>query len=677
MFKIFLIGITIGLVLSGCGAGGGGSSENNVTKFVSKFKYIPQEINDSIAIRFLNKATFGATSNSIKELKEKGVERWLDEQLNMSYDNNIYLKKMILMAKQTEPDRYPNSLNEYLADNDIVFNKKVASFYSSRYRLSSWFDVALTSKKQLRYKTAYALSQIIVESDFEPVFKRRAEALARYFDILAENSFSNYQKLLEDISFNSGMGVFLTYNGNKKVYLNDANVSVYPDENYARELMQLFSIGLNKLNLDGTPKKDKNGNLIPTYTQTDVNEISRVFTGWDLKRSWSDYWSHPKDIYGLIDSKTGDFTHSLEFTSKYHDFGEKHILGEKIEAGLSGEEDIKKVISIIMKQPSVAPYISKNLIMRLTKSNPSPAYVKRVAEIFQNTNGNLKEVIRAIFTDEEFWNDLKNSKLEKFKEPLIAYTQFLRTFNAKPLEFWYFCKDSAKTDCIKIKNTYLFNDTREYLNQGAGLAPTVFNFYDNSYIPNDTYFKNNNFVAPELQIQTDSMLISFSNKFYDIMYVWEKNYMLEKSYRLADGTKKYYKTIHDILEDAPNMDWRKSYFMYIGRDKFILNMDKEYELVEKIVDGDSNGDFENLKDYRETNESILDNKIAKALINHLNNKLNTTSLSDQEKDLIIKQIVKNGIYNKYSSYSKKAQIFRNLILPMVRIIVTSENYMTE
>jgi len=654
--KLLFMGI--GVFFVACG--GGGSSEDGIS-------YIPKDINQTIAVRFLNKATFGATSESIQELKSKGVEKWLDEQVNMSSDDNIYLIKMILLAKQAEPNVFTNSVEEYLDENnDIVFNKSTASFQSPRYRMTSWFDIALNSPKQLRYKTAYALSQIIVESDFEPIFLRRAEALANYFDILAKNAFNSYQTLLEDISFSSGMGLFLTYNGNQKVYLNDANVSVYPDENYAREIMQLFSIGLNQLNIDGTPKKDNNGNLIPTYTQTDVNEIARVFTGWDLRSN---------SRYGLVGFTRGDFTHNLEFTPQYHDFGEKNVLGEKIEAGLSGEEDIKKVISIIMKQPSVAPYISKNLIMRLTKSNPSPAYIQRVATVFRDTNGDLKEVIKAIFLDEEFWDDLKNNKLEKFKEPTIAYTQFLRAFKASPLPYYFFCfetPDETASNCNKVTNNYLFNDTRDYLNQGPGLAPTVFNFYDNDYIPNDEYFKQNNLVAPELQIQTDSMLINYNNNYYSTLIRREKNYILSQTYTI-DDEEITYNNIEDFIKDSPKLDYRAIWIYYRGDDKYLLDMSDEYDVIAQAA----GGSIDNIQDYRDENESILDTKVSWALINHLDNKLTGNQMEYSQKEYIVKQLVSSGIVSKYSSSSKKAQVYRNLILPMVRFILTSDKYMTE
>jgi len=674
LYKKLLIGIS--LIFLGCGSGSNSNGKNNnsnnvtvpinnPTQTTDKYSYIPKEINQTIAIRFLNKASFGANDDSIKELQSKGILKWLDEQLNMEYDDNIYLKKMIVLAKQAEPDVFTNTVEEYLDENnDIVFNKSKASFQSPRYRMTSWFDVALNSPKQLRYKTAYALSQIIVESDFEPMFTRRAEALANYFDILAKNAFGNYQILLEDISFSSGMGLFLTYNGNKKEYLNDANVSVYPDENYAREIMQLFSIGLNQLNIDGTPKKDNNGNLIPTYTQTDVNEIARVFTGWDLRSN---------NKYGAVGFRRGDFTHNLEFTDKYHDFGEKLVLGEKVQANLSGEDDVKRVVSIIMKQPSVAPYISKNLIMRLTKSNPSPAYIQRVATVFRDTNGNLKEVIRAIFLDPELWDDLKNNKLEKFKEPIIAYTQFLRTFKTNPMPYYFFCfetPDENASNCNKVTNNYLFNDTRSYLNQGPGLAPTVFNFYDNSYIPNDEYFKQNNLVAPELQIQTDSMLINYSNNYYSTLLKREKNYILAQTYKIDDEEINYNK-IEDFIKDSPKLDWRAIWIYYRGDDKYLLDMSDEYDVIQEVA----GGSFDNIKYYKDENESILDTKISMALVNHLDYKLLGSQMSDEEKKYIVDKIVESGIIR--SDYSHKAQVYQHLILPMIRYILTIDKYMTE
>ena len=197
---------------------------------VDNYPYIPKAIDTTTAIRFLNKATFGATQKDIKHIQKIGIEAWIDKQLAMPLQDNIYLSKMIKLAKEAEPTINPYSVDEYLADNDKVFNKERASFHSPRYRMSAWFDIALTSNDQLRHKLAYALSQIIVESDFEPIFTRRGDALGRYFDILQKNAFGSYQNLLNDISFSSGMGLFLTYNGNKKKYINEALEDLTPRE---------------------------------------------------------------------------------------------------------------------------------------------------------------------------------------------------------------------------------------------------------------------------------------------------------------------------------------------------------------------------------------------------------------------------------------------------------------
>ncbi len=641
-------------------------------------------IDDSMAIRFLNKATFGATKESIEELKSRGVEAWLDEQLSMPLNDNQYLIKTIEIAKKMNPNENSYTIDEYLDDNDIVFNKNVASFHSPRYRMTAWFDIALRSPDQLRAKVTYALSQIIVESDFEPIFTRRAEALATYFDILQRHAFGKYEDLLNEISFNSGMGVFLTFNGSKKEYKNEANTTVYPDENYAREIMQLFSLGLKKLNIDGTPILDSNGNPIPTYTQEDVNQLARVFTGWDLKRN---------QRFGLVGFKRGDYTHPLEFTEKYHDNGEKRLLGETIPAGLSGEEDIQKAVSIIMSQSSVAPYISKNLIMRLVKSNPTPSYIARVASVFNSTKGDLKAVTKAIFLDKELWEDLKEKRVVKFKEPLVAYTSFLRAFNVKPFPKWFYCgyggpTDESASNCQVVEDAFLFNDTRNFLNQGPGLAPTVFNFYDNSFIPNSQLFKESKSVAPEISIMNDTTFINFSNTIKSSLFGHEKNYLLNDwvwDYSGNNQPRKQYKTIIDYVNDAPKRGYIP--FYYVGANKFLLDASEELNIMEKVIDGDTNGDFINLKDYRDK-EYKDDEKAVDALVHHLNLKL-TGGLINQKRESIIANGLKDKIFNKYnvgdpnagnideSGSNKKRQLLNNVIFPAIRAIVTSSEYMTE
>ncbi len=655
------------------------NNENEGGTASEQYAYIPKVIDDYTATRFLNKATFGATKEDIEELKSLGVVAWLNQQLAMPLEKDVYLKKMIEISKEADPSNNLYSIEEYLEDNDKVYNQNVASFHSPRYRMSSWFHNVLTQKDQLHHKLTYALSQIIVESDFEPIFTRRAEAIARYYDILHNNAFGNYKQLLVDISLNSGMGMFLTYNGNKKEYLNENNITIYPDENYAREIMQLFSIGLNELNMDGTAKKDANGNLIPTYTQEDVNNLSKVFTGWDLKRN---------SRFGLIGFKRGDLTHPLEFTDGYHDFGSKELLGETIPAGLGGEEDIQQAVNIIMKNNNVAPFISKNLIMRLTKSNPSPSYVAHVATTFNATQGDLKAVVKAIFLDQEFWEDIKSKEVVKFKEPLIAYTNFLRAFHAKPFPKWYFCgyggpSDENASNCSLVTDQFLFNDTRDFLNQGAGLAPTVFNFYDNDFIPNDEAFKAKNYVAPESQIESDSMFINFNNTIRQNLLTWDKSFIVSNymhDYKNQTALK-HYNSVEEFASDAPIRSYVPVY--YVGANKMLLDTVDELNVMEEVIDGDSNGDFINLQDYRES-EYDDDEKAIKALLEHLNKKLTGNQLSEQQMEVLYANLKDAKLYNKYDvhdvdhpEYDKRTYILKNAIYPAIRAVVTSNTFMTE
>ena len=647
--------------------------ESQSSKASSQYSYIPRHLTQRMAIRFLTKATFGASSEDVRHLQKIGVQAWLKEQFAKPYEEQGYLKHMIALAKAAEPQKYNASIQEYLANNDKVFGQDF-SFFSIRYFISSWFGIALKASDQLRHKVAYALSQIIVQSNSESLFNLRAEALAHYFDILAKNAFGSYQTLLETISFSPGMGVYLTYNGNRKKYLNEAGIPVYPDENYAREIMQLFSIGLKKLRLDGTTIVDSKGRAIPTYTQEDVNELARVFTGWDLQHNRK---------FGEVGNRQGDFTHPMEATPKYHDFGQKTLLGQTIPANLSPQEDIKRAIAILMSQPSVAPYIARHLIMRLAKSNPTPGYIRRVATIFRDTHGNLQAVVQAIFLDPEFWEDLREDKPQKFKEPLIAYTQFLRAMHVKALPKWYVCSsqkpmDSRYSNCSMVYNSIFINDPKRYLAQGAGLAPSVFNFYDNDFVPNDEAFKDQNLKAPEVQIQSDLMFIHFSNKIQDALSR-EIGYIQENYFKDSHGKWQKYKSINNYIAKA--YEARNGRLFRIGQDKFLLDAHEEYDVLEKAIDGDSNGDFAHLPDFRQS-DGRIEEKALRALVDFVDNKFNGGILTNEQKDILINSL-KQRVYIKSNDeshgghQSKKYQLFIHVIAPLIRAIVTSDSYMVE
>ena len=608
------------------------------------------------ASNFLNRTTFGATKELIEEVQRKGISTWLDEQLALPYEENNHLRRTIQLAKKMASTDHPESVNSYIKDNDTIFNKSIATFESAKYQMSAWFQTVLFDKNQLRHRVAYALSQIIVESQAEPIFKARGEALAVYFDILSKNALGNYKELLIEISHSASMGLYLTYNGNKKEEEKE-NTIIYPDENYAREIMQLFTIGLSELNLDGTKKTDAIGNSIPSYTQNDVNGLAKVFTGWDIQRN---------SRFGRVAPKAGDLTHPLEFTAEYHDFGTKTILGKTIPAGNDGSPDMQQAIDILMAHTNVAPFISKQLIMRLVKSNPTPAYISRVATIFndngQGVKGDLKAVVRAILLDPE----LKESTgVKKFKEPLLAYTEFLRAFKIENLPIW---KTPKTIDTVH--NAIYIQDPTNYLRQGASRAFTVFNFYNNDYIPNDSTFKQEGLKSPELQIQTDSMLIDFSNKIRTDLIKREKRYLL-----------KLYGTVNDVslLSSKSNIFYNKN------EDKFLLDCKDEYDAMEKELENNINGTFKSFNNINRSNDTTADSngitnrdRAIKALIVEVDNKLLLGTLSLEKKNLLF-QAYKDNLYSTkmIRSDDPTNKIYQEIIVPIIVAIVTSEDFMVQ
>ena len=445
------------LFITACGGGGSDSDEKTTD---NSYSYVPKDVTPQLAHSLLLQTTFGPNDTLVEKVQKQGIVAWVNAQLNApsayksANDSHLtYLERTIDIAKMAAPAKWSEPILDYVyPDNDISFNRGVGERSVLHYHISTWFENALNSDDQLRQRVAYALSQITVVSDSEELFLKRAEAFSYYYDILARNAFGNYRDILLEVSKSPAMGVYLTHQGNKKY---DAATNRQPDENYAREIMQLFSIGLSELNLDGTPKLDDKGKSIPTYTQKDVEELSRVFTGWDLALN---------NRYGNASTTQGSYTQEMEFTSEYHDFESKVILGENIAAGLSGEEDLEAAIDILMQHDNIAPFISKHLIMRLVTSNPTPEYVARVSSVFNNNSkgvkGDLKAVVRAILLDKEArLGEEENPNFAKFKEPILAYTQLLRTFDVNFIdEPWDSGAVGGETGTT-MDNVYLFKSS--------------------------------------------------------------------------------------------------------------------------------------------------------------------------------------------------------------------------
>jgi len=289
--------------------------------------------------------------------------------------------------------------------------------------------------------------------------------------------------------------------------------------------------------------------------------------------------------------------------------------------------------------------------------------VARVATVFndngEGVKGDLKAVTRAIFLDTEFW---ENENPKKFKEPLIAYTQFLRAFNADVLPRWLFSKDSNTL----VENAMLVNDTTSYLGQGPSRAFTVFNFYSNEYVPNDTSFKAQNLVAPELQIQTDSMIISFSNQLHYLLGRLEKRHIINKRGALTDIDALVAANFNNVF--------------YIGADKLLIDCEEEYNLMENVLEGSVDGTFNSFAGVNRANDTTADtngttdrDRAVLALIEHLDLKLTGGSLSPETKTTLFagykEQFYNNGLRNADDPVVK---IYELIIQPIIAAIIVSE-----
>ncbi|SFV66148.1 hypothetical protein MNB_SM-6-820 [hydrothermal vent metagenome] len=515
---------------NGGGAGGsgnsngGGGSNTGGSGNSNAYSYIPKgnALTDRMAVRFLDMATMGSTPQSVQKLRQKGVVQWVDDQLakqwNFKKESIVYnlmtyalkmrpyyyCKKRYNLPIPTNQAEIDDLINKFLADDDIVFNRGLIHGGDELdYHSSAILTDEIEDDAQLRQRVAYALSQIIVASESTDFFfKNRGEALSYYYDILLKGAFGNYGDILYNVSLSPAMATYLTYANNRKAYIDkDTNQTIYPDENYGREIMQLFSVGLYKLNMDGTEQR-VSGKRVPTYGQKDVMEMSRVFTGM----------TYPNHIFKSKKDPSmwiSDVLHPLTCNNDYHDDKAKQFLGKSLPKGQSCFKDVKGAIDILMQHQNTAPFIAKKLIMRLTKSNPKTDYIKRVAEVFKESGGDLGKTVRAVLLDEEIWDDIKNDHATKIKEPYLTYINMLRAFNVKPWPE----RTTTDDDGTKrsIKDRYYVRSRYQYLGQWPTYAPTVFNFYNDTYQPDISEFKIRGYVAPEAQILTTKYMMGIAN----------------------------------------------------------------------------------------------------------------------------------------------------------------------
>jgi len=482
------------LLLSSCGGGGGGSgSPSNPTSVAPA----QAPITKAEAYRFLNQASFGATEAEASRLialgdSSNGYSRWIDAQLARE-------TSLLLPAVETA---YPNPVPQ-------GFN--VGSL--NAFRLERWFANVLRGDDQLRQRIAFALSEIFVVSQVGALLNL-PNATADFHDMLARNAFGNYRTLLEEVTLHPAMGTYLSMLGNQKAV---AGTNLRPDENYAREMMQLFSIGLVQLNLDGSVRTDATGQPLPTYNQDVIESFAKVFTGWK--------WECPSTLPACTFTNTRpqiapvlgyNQVRPMRLYPEQHDTGSKLVLSYSgvalpnatIPAGQTGTQDLKDALDNVFNHPNVGPFISKQLIQKLVTSNPSPAYVQRVAERFNNDGngrrGNLEAVVRAILLDSEARSAPSGnaaSAAGKLKEPLLRLTQLWRAYDAT--------SRSGKLGAA----TNFPGGVGAVFGQAQGSAPSVFNFFSPFFAPPGEIADSGK-VAPEMQLATEYLNTQSANFFW-------------------------------------------------------------------------------------------------------------------------------------------------------------------
>jgi uncharacterized protein (DUF1800 family) len=449
------------LFLAACGGGGGGGGGGSTGTGPAP---IPGPT-EAEAGRLLAQGTFGATEAGIEAVRAGTAESWIRAQINTpppSVSHQAYLDARLAELRVTSPN----------------------ATLSFDHFIESWWLASVTGQDQLRERVAFAYSQIFVISLASDVVDPRGAGA--YYDMLTANAFGNYRDLLEKVTLNPMMGRYLTYLGNMK---EDAAGTRTPDENYAREVMQLMTLGLYQLNLDGTPKTDISGKPLAAYSSADISGLAKVFTGWSWYSpapSTSTYFGGNPDP----DSKV----RQMIFYPQYHSTSQKAFLGTTIPASatVDGPGDLKIALDTLFNHPNTGPFVSRQLIQRLVTSNPSAAYVQRVAGVFNNNGagvrGDMGAVITAILMDPEARNatTAEDPAYGKLREPVIRMTHMMRAFQGSSLSGkWQVRSTGANTS----------------LGQAPLLASSVFNFWRPGYVPpGTTVLGSRNLAAPEFQI---------------------------------------------------------------------------------------------------------------------------------------------------------------------------------
>jgi uncharacterized protein (DUF1800 family) len=437
------------------------------------------------AARFLQQATFGATRAQIDQVVAIGMPAWIDQQIALPYT--------------------PDFVNHIQAKYDLGADYRPGgSRYTTNWLIERFWATSATAPDQLRKRVAFALHQKLVVSLADSNQSGHARAYANYLDILNRHAFGNYRTLLEEISLSPSMGIFLSHIRNRK---EDPATGRLPDENFARELMQLFSIGLQELNIDGSLKLGPNGQPIETYNNDDVMALAKVFTGWS--------WGLPNNQLTENNFRNANPDYSVSGDQKYdlqrmkayplqHSDAEKRLFAGKpgmvyIEAETPAPEALRKALDALFNHPNVGPFVARHMIQRLVTSDPSPAYIARVARAFNNNGagvrGDMAAVVRAVLLDDEARTPRLQPGAGKLRDPVLRVTQWIRAM-----------------DATSVSGEFMMAGDLDAVSQRPLSPPSVFGYYRPGYVPPNTAFSARGATAPEFQLVNETTTAQWVNR---------------------------------------------------------------------------------------------------------------------------------------------------------------------
>ncbi len=416
------------------------------------------------ASRLLSQATFGASREDISHVIDIGVGAWFNEQFAKPQNLHVY---------------YMNEAQRSLPVDERL---RQDQFFESFWRQ------VVNGDDQLRQRVAFALSQIFVISYQNSTLEYNSRGVAHYYDVLGAYAFGNFRDLLEAVTLHPMMGLYLNALGNQKT-----DGAIVPNENYAREIMQLFTIGLRELNQDGS-------DVIPataTYTIDDIKGLAKVFTGW----SWAGPDKSDGRFHGWQAQDPNRDWLPMQNYPQFHETLEKTFLGVTIPAYTSGEESLRIALDTLFNHPNVGPFIARELIQRLVTSNPSNAYIGRVAAAFNDNGhgvrGDMKAVIIAILVDDDARTVPTSANAGKLREPVVRLANWMRAFHAT--------SSSGKFQMGSM------DDPLWGLAQTPMRSPSVFNFFRPEYVPPNSGIATAGLVAPEMQITDETSVTGYLN----------------------------------------------------------------------------------------------------------------------------------------------------------------------